>query len=52
MGKTGKKTRDGAGARIDIEGQVLPARYNSESTLEAKSSRVSVTNSPFSVKSK
>jgi len=36
LGKTGQKTSDGAGARIDIEGQILPARYNTESTLQVE----------------
>jgi hypothetical protein len=36
LGKTGKKARDDKGKSIDVEGQVLPARYNSESTLQAQ----------------
>lgn len=36
LGKTGRKTSDGAGARVDIEGQVLPACYNTESTLQVE----------------
>jgi hypothetical protein len=36
MGKTGKTYIDESGARVDVEGQVLPAQYNAQSTLEAE----------------
>lgn len=36
MGKTGKMTIDGSGQRREAEGQVLPAAYNTRSTLQAQ----------------
>jgi hypothetical protein len=36
MGKTGKTYIDESGAKVDVEGQVLPDRYNAQSTLEAE----------------
>jgi hypothetical protein len=36
LGKTGGTVRDASGANIDIEGQVLPARYNTDSQLQAE----------------
>ena len=35
-GKTGGMTIDGSGQRREAEGQILPARYNTESTLTAQ----------------
>lgn len=35
-GKTGQTTVDGTGRRREAEGQILPARYNTQSTLEAE----------------
>jgi hypothetical protein len=52
MGKTGRKITDGAGARIDIEGQILPARYNAESTLQVEIKPRQCNKFPFSLKSK
>ena len=52
MGKTGKKLRDETGTRIDVEGQVLPARYNTQSTLEVEIKPGQRNEFPFSMKSK
>jgi hypothetical protein len=52
MGKTGKKTGRGAGARIDIEGQVLPSRYNADSKLQVEIKPAQRNEFPFSLKSK
>ncbi len=35
-GKTGRKTVDGSGQRRESEGQILPKRYNADSTLTAE----------------
>ena len=52
MGKTGRKVSDGTGARIDIEGQVLPARYNTESKLQEEIKPRQRNEFLFSLKSK
>jgi hypothetical protein len=52
LGKTGRKTRDGAGKSIDIEGQVLPARYNSQSTLQIQIKPGQHNEFPFALTSK
>lgn len=52
VGKTGAKTRDDRGHQIDIEGQVLPARYNTESKLQAQIKPGRRNEFPFSVTSK
>ena len=52
LGKTGRKTSDETGRPIDMEGQVLPARYNSESTLQAQVKPGQRNEFPFSVTSK
>ncbi len=38
-GQTGRKTVDGSGQRRSAEGQILPSRYNKESTLTAEVKR-------------
>ena len=52
LGKTGRQMRDGVGARVDIEGQVLPARYNTNSTLQVAIKPRQRNEFPFSLKSK
>jgi len=52
LGKAGKQMSDGAGGRIDIEGQVLPARYNTASTLQVEIKPRQRNEFPFSLQSK
>ena len=52
LGKTGKKARDDAGRSIDIEGQVLPARYNSQSKLQVQIKSGQRNQFPFPLTSK
>jgi len=52
LGKTGRKTRAESGALVDMEGQVLPARYNTKSTLQAHVKPGQRNEFPFEVTSK
>jgi hypothetical protein len=51
VGKTGRKVRDDSGREFDVEGQVLPARYNTQSTLQVEIKPHERNEFPFSLQS-
>ena len=51
-GETGRKTVDGSGQRRSAEGQILPPRYNKESTLTADIKRKQESELVFELSSK
>jgi hypothetical protein len=52
LGKTGKKGLSETGVLMDLEGQVLPDRYNAKSTLRVDIEPYKRNKFPFSLKSK
>jgi hypothetical protein len=52
LGKTGNKFSDETGKEFDVEGQVLPERYNAKSTLQVEIQRGKCHVFPFLLQSK